>query len=85
MNHERRDAELRDRLADDRPLTEALKSVIDNSPELSELFKVGIQLPANNQQEKKPDRSKAGSSPPTSRWTPNPRGRRPSLSARLAA
>ena len=55
MNHERRDAELRDRLADDRPLTEALKSVIDNSPELSELFKVGIQLPANNQQEKKPD------------------------------
>jgi len=55
LNRERREAELRDRLADDRPLTEALKSVIDNSPELSDLFKVGIQLPAKNQPGEEPE------------------------------
>ncbi|HEV2293562.1 MAG TPA: hypothetical protein VGR35_06880 [Tepidisphaeraceae bacterium] len=38
LNRERREQELKDRLADDQPLTDALKSVIDNSPELRSLF-----------------------------------------------
>jgi hypothetical protein len=44
LNLRRREEELRGRLADDRPLTEALKNVIDNSPELRELFKLGTAV-----------------------------------------
>lgn len=44
LNLRRREEELRDRLADDRPLTEALKNVIDASPELRQLFKLGAQV-----------------------------------------
>jgi len=46
LNKERREAELRDRLADDKPLTEALKSIIDSSPELKALFRLGTHVPA---------------------------------------
>jgi hypothetical protein len=45
LNRVRREEELRNRLADDKPLTEALKSVIDSSPELRRLFQLGITLP----------------------------------------
>jgi len=45
LNLQRREDELRGRLADDKPLTEALKSVIDSSPELKDLFGQGVQLP----------------------------------------
>lgn len=44
LNRTRRDDELRGRLADDRPLTEALKHVINTSPELRELFRLGTTL-----------------------------------------
>jgi len=44
LNLRRREEELRDRLADDQPLTEALKNVIDASPELRQLFKIGTQM-----------------------------------------
>lgn len=44
LNKDRREAELRDRLADDKPLTDALKSIIDSSPELRSLFRFGITL-----------------------------------------
>jgi hypothetical protein len=44
LNRERREMELRDRLADDQPLTDALKNVIDNSPELRNLFGTGEQV-----------------------------------------
>jgi hypothetical protein len=44
LNRARRDEELRGRLADDRPLTEALKHVINTSPELRELFRLGSTL-----------------------------------------
>jgi hypothetical protein len=44
LNLERREAELRDRLADDKPLTEALKSIIDSSPELKALFRLGTHV-----------------------------------------
>jgi hypothetical protein len=44
LNLRRREEELRGRLADDRPLTDALKRVIDNSPELRALFKLGVQV-----------------------------------------
>jgi hypothetical protein len=49
LNLRRREEELRDRLADDRPLTEALKNVIDASPELRELFKMGTQMTTPSQ------------------------------------
>lgn len=49
LNRERREQELRDRLADDQPLTEALKSVIDNSPELRSLFGTGEQVEVENE------------------------------------
>jgi hypothetical protein len=48
LNRQRREQELRDRLADDQPLTEALKSVIDNSPELRSLFGNGQQMEVQN-------------------------------------
>lgn len=44
LNRLRRDDELRGRLADDRPLTEALKHVIDDSPELRSLFQLGDRI-----------------------------------------
>lgn len=49
LNRERRENELRDRLADDQPLTDALKSVIDNSPELRSLFGNGEQVEVENE------------------------------------
>jgi hypothetical protein len=48
LNAQRREAELRGRLADDRPLTEALKSVIKSSPELRTLFQAGVRIPTTN-------------------------------------
>jgi len=45
LNAQRREEELRGRLADDRPLTEALKSVIRSSPELRSLFQAGARIP----------------------------------------
>jgi hypothetical protein len=45
LNKERREAELRDRLADDKPLSDALKSIVDSSPELRALFRLGVTLP----------------------------------------
>jgi hypothetical protein len=48
LNRERREEELRGRLADDQPLTEALRSVIDSSPELRQLFGQGGELPTND-------------------------------------
>ena len=48
LNAQRREEELRDRLADDQPLTEALKSVIRSSPELRNLFQTGVRIPATN-------------------------------------
>lgn len=45
LNKERREAELRDRLTDDKPLSDALKSIIDSSPELRALFRLGVMLP----------------------------------------
>src|SRR5262249_48560697 len=56
LNRLRRDDELRSRLEDDQPLTEALQSVIENSPELRQLFGTGAELPA-------PDRSGADPNP----------------------
>jgi hypothetical protein len=44
LNRARRDEELAGRLADDRPLTEALKHVINTSPELRDLFRLGATL-----------------------------------------
>ena len=44
LNRERREKELRDRLSDDQPLTDALKDVIDSSPELRSLFGTGEQV-----------------------------------------
>lgn len=44
LNHQRRDEELRNRLADDQPLTDALKDVIDASPELRNLFGRGQEV-----------------------------------------
>jgi len=46
LNRLRRDEELRSRLEDDQPLTDALQSVIDSSPELRQLFGTGAELPA---------------------------------------
>lgn len=46
LNRERREAELRERLSDDKPLTEALRNVIDSSPELKSLFRIGTHVPA---------------------------------------
>ena len=48
LNRQRRDEELRGRLADDKPLTDALKSVIDSSPELRGLFGQGEKLPVDD-------------------------------------
>lgn len=45
LNRARREEELRGKLADDRPLSEALKNVINNSPELKTLFQAGVTLP----------------------------------------
>ena len=45
LNAQRREEELRGRLADDRPFTEALKSVIQSSPELRSLFQPGVRVP----------------------------------------
>jgi hypothetical protein len=49
LKRQRRDEELRGRLADDKPLTEALKNVIDSSPELRSLFGHGEELPVDNE------------------------------------
>jgi hypothetical protein len=46
LNRQRREDQLRGRLADDRPLSEALKNVIDSSPELRSLFRLGSRIPA---------------------------------------
>jgi hypothetical protein len=49
LNRERRERELRDRLADDQPLTDALQDIIDNSPELRSLFGQGDQVEVENE------------------------------------
>jgi hypothetical protein len=46
LNRQRREEELSGRLADDRPLSDALKNVIDSSPELRNLFRLGARIPA---------------------------------------
>jgi hypothetical protein len=55
LNRERRDEEMRDRLADDRPLSEALKNVIDSSPELRTLFRLGLHITTPTQPGERPE------------------------------
>lgn len=49
LNRQRRDEELRGRLANDQPLTDALKNVIQSSPELRSLFGHGENLPVEDE------------------------------------
>lgn len=45
LNRRRREEELQGRLTDDQPLNDALRSVINSSPELRSLFQVGVRIP----------------------------------------
>ena len=48
LNLRRREDELKGRLADDKPLSEALKNVINSSPELKDLFQFGTTVPTSD-------------------------------------